>query len=133
MGVIPEHLMAWEVGHRGLSKLQVVPSMHERKKLMADLSDGFVALPGGFGTLEELCEMLTWTQLALQAKPCGLLDIQGYYGPLLAMFDRMVDTGFLNRENRSLLLASDSPPVLLQALHDWQAPAVRKQFEWDRA
>ena len=82
-GVIPEHLMALEVGHRGLTKLHVVQSMHERKALMADLSDAFVAMPGGFGTLEEFCEVVTWTQLGLHAKPCGILNVLNYYSPLL--------------------------------------------------
>lgn len=132
VGVIPEHLMAWEVGHPGLSKLHVVPSMHERKKLMADLSDAFLAMPGGFGTLEEVCEALTWTQLGVHAKPCGLLDVLGYYTPLLAMFDRMVDDGFLNPENRSLVLAHPSPAELLHLLREWRAPRIQKQLEWPR-
>jgi uncharacterized protein (TIGR00730 family) len=90
MGVIPENLMAKEVGHNGLTKLHVVRSMHERKALMADLSDAFIALPGGFGTLEEFCEIVTWSQLGLHTKPCGILNVQGYYSPLLAMFDHAV-------------------------------------------
>src|ERR1700685_4602807 len=89
-GVIPEHLMAREVGHNGLTKLHVVRSMHERKALMADLSDAFVALPGGFGTLEEFCEAITWTQLWLHAKPFGILNTLGYYSPPLQMFDHWV-------------------------------------------
>ena len=90
VGVIPERLMAREVGHNGLTKLHVVRSMHERKALMADLSDAFIALPGGFGTFEEFCEMVTWAQLGLHAKPCGVLNVFGYYSPLLAMFDHAV-------------------------------------------
>jgi uncharacterized protein (TIGR00730 family) len=90
VGVIPENLMAREVGHNGLTKLHVVHSMHERKALMADLSDAFVALPGGFGTLEEFCEMVTWTQLGLHAKPCGILNVRGFYSPLLAMFHHIL-------------------------------------------
>jgi len=88
-GVIPENLMARGVGHSGLTKLHVVRSMHERKALIADLSDAFMALPGGFGTLEEFCEMVTWSQLGLHAKPCGILNVLGYYSPLLAMFDHV--------------------------------------------
>ena len=109
-GVIPEHLMAREVGHRGLTKLHVVRSMHERKALMADLSDAFVALPGGFGTLEEFCEVVTWTQLGLHAKPCGVLNVLGYYSPLLQMFDHAVEERFLKPENRALVLAGDRLP-----------------------
>ena len=99
-GVIPESLMAREVGHRGLTDLRVVNSMHERKALMSDLSDGFIALPGGFGTLEEFCEVVTWSQLGLQSKPCGLLNIENYYAPLLELFDRAVRQGFLSPLNR---------------------------------
>jgi uncharacterized protein (TIGR00730 family) len=125
-GVIPEHLMAREVGHRGLTKLHVVRSMHERKALMADLSDAFVALPGGFGTLEELCEVVTWTQLGLHAKPCGVLNVLGYYSPLLAMFDHAVEERFLKPENRALVIARESPADLLQALEEWSPVQVEK-------
>jgi uncharacterized protein (TIGR00730 family) len=119
-GVIPENLMALEVGHEGLTRLHVVRSMHERKALMADLSDAFVALPGGFGTLEEFCEVVTWTQLGLHAKPCGILNVLGYYSPLLQMFDHAVEERFLKPENRALVLAGDSPAELLQALEEWR-------------
>jgi len=125
-GVIPEHLMAREIGHRGLTKLHVVRSMHERKALMADLSDAFVALPGGFGTLEEFCEVVTWTQLGLHAKPCGVLNVLGYYSPLLAMFDHAVEERFLKPENRALVMARESPADLLQALEDWSPLHVEK-------
>jgi uncharacterized protein (TIGR00730 family) len=94
--------MAREVGHNGLTKLHVVRSMHERKALMADLSDAFIALPGGFGTFEEFCEVLTWAQLGLHVKPCGILNVFGYYSPLLAMFDHAVEERFLKAENRGL-------------------------------
>ena len=87
--------MAREVGHNGLTKLHVVRSMHERKALMADLSDAFIAMPGGYGTLEEFCEIVTWAQLGLHAKPCGILNVLGYYSPLLAMFDHAVEERFL--------------------------------------
>ncbi|MGA7929157.1 MAG: TIGR00730 family Rossman fold protein, partial [Candidatus Sulfotelmatobacter sp.] len=102
VGVIPEHLMVREVGHRGLTKLHVVHTMHERKALMADLSDAFVALPGGFGTLDEFCEVVTCTQLGLHAKPCGILNVLGFYSPLLRMFDHAVEERFLKPENRAL-------------------------------
>ena len=125
-GVIPEHQMAREVGHRGLTKLHVVRSMHERKALMADLSDAFVVQPGGFGTLEEFCEVVTWTQLGLHAKPCGVLNVLGYYSPLLAMFDHAVEERFLKPENRALVTARESPADLLQALEEWSPVQVEK-------
>jgi len=126
VGVIPEHLMAREVGHKGLTKLHVVRSMHERKALMADLSDAFVALPGGFGTLEEFCEVVTWTQLGLHAKPCGILNVLGYYSPLLRMFDHAVEERFLKPENRALVLARNQPADLLRALEDWRPTHIEK-------
>jgi len=129
VGVIPEHLMAREIGHNGLTKLHVVRSMHERKALMADLSDAFVALPGGFGTLEEFCEIVTWAQLGLHAKPCGILNVFGYYSPLLAMFDHAVEERFLKPENRALVLARESPSDLLQALEEWRPVRVEKWLD----
>jgi uncharacterized protein (TIGR00730 family) len=125
-GVIPEHLMAREVGHKGLTKLHVVGSMHQRKALMADLSDAFVALPGGFGTLEEFCEVVTWTQLGLHPKPCGILNVLEYYSALLRMFDHAVEERFLKPENRALVLARDQPADLLQALEEWRPVHVEK-------
>jgi uncharacterized protein (TIGR00730 family) len=129
VGVIPKHLMAREVGHKGLTKLHVVHSMHERKALMADLSDAFVALPGGFGTLEEFCEAVTWTQLGLQAKPCGVLNVLGYYTPLLAMFDHAVEERFLKPQNRGLVLARGSAAELLRALEEWHPARVEKWLD----
>ena len=126
IGVIPENLMALEVGHKGLTKLHVVRSMHERKALMADLSDAFIAMPGGFGTLEEFCEVLTWSQLGLHAKPCGILNILDYYTPLLQMFDHAVEERFLKPENRALVLAGESAADLLQALEEWRPVRVEK-------
>ena len=128
-GVIPENLMAREIAHNGLTKLHVVRSMHERKALMADLSDAFVALPGGFGTLEEFCEVVTWTQLGLHAKPCGVLNVVGYYTPLLAMLDHAVQERFLKIENRELVLARDSASELLRALEDWRPVRVEKWLD----
>jgi uncharacterized protein (TIGR00730 family) len=128
-GVIPEHLMAREVGHKGLTKLHVVHSMHERKALMADLSDAFVALPGGFGTLEEFCEVVTWTQLGLHAKPCGILNTLGFYSSLQAMLDHAMGERFLKPENRALVLARDSPADLLQALEDWRPVHIEKWLD----
>jgi len=129
VGVIPQNLMAREVGHNGLTKLHVVRSMHERKALMADLSDAFVALPGGFGTLEEFCEAVTWTQLGLHAKPCGILNVLGYYSPLLAMLDHAVQERFLKPENRALVLARELPSDLLQALEEWRPVRVEKWLD----
>ncbi len=129
IGVIPEHLMAREVGHKGLTKLHIVRSMHERKALMADLADAFVALPGGFGTLEEFCEVVTWMQLGLHAKPCGILNVMGYYSPLLRMLDHAVEERFLKPENRALVLARDQPADLLRALEGWRPARVEKWLD----
>jgi uncharacterized protein (TIGR00730 family) len=129
VGVIPQHIMSREIGHKGLTKLHVVHSMHERKALMADLSDAFIAMPGGFGTLEEFCEVVTWTQLGLHAKPCGILNVLGYYSPLLAMFDHTVKERFLKQENRGLVLARDSVVKLLQALEEWRPVRVEKWLD----
>ena len=129
VGVIPKNLMEREVGHAGLSKLHVVRSMHERKALMADLSDAFIALPGGFGTLEEFCEVVTWSQLGLHAKPCGILNVLEYYSPLLAMFDHAVEERFLKPENRALVLARASPAELLRALEEWRPLRVEKWLD----
>jgi uncharacterized protein (TIGR00730 family) len=115
-GVIPEVLVARELAHQGVQNLRVVRSMHERKALMADLSDGFIALPGGFGTFEEFCEIVTWSQLGLQEKPCGLLNVENYYQPLLSLFDHAVEEGFLMPENRKIVLAHPEPEVLLDTL-----------------
>lgn len=126
IGVIPESLMAREVGHTGISDLRIVKSMHERKALMADLSDGFIALPGGFGTCEEFCEVVTWSQLGLHAKPCGVLNIVGYYDPLLQLFDHAVAEGFLRKEDRRLVLEDRDPERLLDAMAEFRAPSLGK-------
>ncbi|NUO75809.1 MAG: TIGR00730 family Rossman fold protein [Lysobacter sp.] len=115
IGVIPEQLVNWEVAHRGLTKLEVVGSMHERKQRMFDLSDGFVALPGGFGTLDEMFEMLTWRQLGIGDKPCAFLDVDGFYTPLMGMLDRMVEERFLHADQRRDLWHGDD----LEAMLDW--------------
>ena len=119
-GVIPEKLMAREVGHNGLTKLHVVRSMHERKALMADLADGFVALPGGFGTLEELAEVTTWAQLGLHAKPIGLLDVGGFFDPLLRFVDLMVAEQFVPEAHRRLLMTAATPEALIEDLLHWE-------------
>lgn len=126
IGVIPEGLRRREVAHEGLSELHVVHTMHERKQLMADLSDGFIAMPGGFGTFEEFCEVLTWSQLGLHAKPCGLLNLKGYYAGLLALFDHAVAEELLHRPNRAMVIAEAEPKALLDAMAQYRAPAVEK-------
>jgi uncharacterized protein (TIGR00730 family) len=126
IGVIPESLVRREVAHTGLTDLRVVQNMHERKALMAELSDAFVALPGGFGTLDEFCEILTWAQLGLHKKPCGLLNVEGYFDPLLALFDRAVADGFLHPKHRSMLITADDPESLLEEMVKYRAPEVEK-------
>ena len=120
IGVIPESLMAKELGHGGVSELRVVRSMHERKQLMVDLSDGFIALPGGFGTLDELFETLTWLQLGFHDKPVGLLNVSGFFDHLLTFLDHMSDTGFLKYEHRASLLIETDPATLITAMHSFQ-------------
>ncbi len=129
IGVIPKILVEKEIAHGGLTTLHVVDSMHERKALMADLADAFVALPGGYGTWEEFCEVLTWSQLGLQRKACALLNVSGYYDPLLAMADRAVDEGFLRRDHRELLLADTDATRLLDRLSSYSVPVVDKWMD----
>jgi uncharacterized protein (TIGR00730 family) len=126
LGVIPEALMAKEIGHSGLTRLEVVGSMHQRKARMAELADGFIALPGGFGTLEEFAEAVTWTQLGIQDKPCGLLDVRGYFRPLLGWMDLAEAEGFLKPANRRLVLDASTPAGLLDLLEEWRPAAVDK-------
>jgi uncharacterized protein (TIGR00730 family) len=123
VGVIPRSLVDREIGHRGLTRLHVVDSMHHRKQLMADLADAFVALPGGMGTLEELAETLTWSMLGLHAKPLGLLGVAGYWRPLEAFFDHAVEERFLRPEHRALVLADEDPERMLDRLAAWKPPA----------
>ena len=125
-GIIPQHLWDKEVGHRGLTELLVVGSMHERKLAMADRADGFIALPGGVGTFEELFEVLTWTQLGLHQKPVGVLDVAGFYAPLLGFLDTAVTAGFLRQGHREILRASTDPAALLDDLAAWQPVTVDK-------
>lgn len=125
IGVIPRHLVEREAADRSLTELRVTTTMHERKALMAQLSDRFVALPGGIGTLEETIEMLTWAQLGLHRKPCGLLNVDGYYDPLLAFLDRAVDEGFLTVASRELLTVASEPEALLAELDRRAAQSER--------
>ncbi len=126
IGVIPEALRRREVAHENLTELHVVRTMHERKQLMGDLSDGFVAMPGGFGTFEEFCEVLTWSQLGLHVKPCGLLNVKGYYTGLLALFDHAVAQQLLHPRNRAMVIAEAEPEALLDTMAEYRAPAVEK-------
>jgi len=129
VGVIPEQLARKEVAHRGLADLRITGSMHERKALMAELSDGFIALPGGFGTLEEFFEVLTWSQLGLQHKPCGLLDVAGFFLPLLGFLDSAVDERFIRPEHRGIVLSASAPVELLDALANWTPVIVEKWLD----
>lgn len=119
-GVIPGFLKDLEVAHLGLTELRVVETMHERKALMADLSDGFMALPGGFGTFDELCEILTWAQLRIQSKPVGLLNVRGYFNHLLAQLDHSVAEGFLKPPHRELLFASTNVENLFTQMSEYR-------------
>ena len=125
-GVMPESIVRKEVAHRGLTELHVTSSMHERKMMMAELSDAFVALPGGIGTLEEVFEAWTWAQLGLHAKPCGLLNVAGYYDGLIAFLDHTVAERFVKEANRSMLIVSDDPSDLLDRFAGYRPPAVEK-------
>ena len=125
-GVLPRFLQAKELAHEKLSDLILVDSMHERKTRMNELCDGVIALPGGFGTLEELFEMLTWAQLGLHKKPVGLLNVGGFYDPLITMVQSMVDAGFLKESNRDMLLVDDRIEGLLDSMQNYQAPEVVK-------
>lgn len=118
VGVIPEALATEEVAHGGLTQLHVVSTMHERKALMADLSDAFIALPGGFGTMDEFCEILTWAQLRIHSKPVGLLNTGGYYDELIALFDKMVREGFVTVTNRGLVRCAPTIDELLALMLD---------------
>ncbi len=126
VGVIPRRMLEREVAHHGLTELHVVSSMHERKALMADLSDGFMALPGGLGTTEELTEILTWLQLGLHAKPVALVDCRGFFAGLLEFFDHAVAEGFVRPRHRALLLAGTDPGVLLDEMAAWVPPQGAK-------
>ena len=123
IGVIPGGLEQREIGHRGVTELHVVETMHERKALMADLSDAFIALPGGYGTLEEFAEVVTWSQLGIQAKPCALLNVEGYWDGLLAFVDHAVSENFVRPENRGLILVASTPQDVLQKIMSWKPPA----------
>jgi uncharacterized protein (TIGR00730 family) len=125
-GIIPHALHGKEIAHTGLTELHVVDSMHERKSLMAVLSDGFIAMPGGFGTLEEIVEVITWGQLGFHDKPCGLLNVAGYFNHLLAFLDHSQSQGFLRAQHRSMLQVADTPSSLLEQFENYTPPTGDK-------
>jgi uncharacterized protein (TIGR00730 family) len=129
VGVIPEALAKKEVAHEGLTALRIVGSMHERKAAMADLSDGFIALPGGMGTLDEFFEIVSWAQLGLHRKPCGLLDVEGYFAPLLTFLDHAVEERFVKEAHRRLILVAGQPGTLLDLFAQRQAPALEQAID----
>ena len=129
IGVIPHALVTRELAHQGLSEIHVVDSMHERKALMSSLSDGFIALPGGFGTLEEFCEAVTWTQLGAHAKPCGLLNVAGFYDGLLAFLEHALDEEFLRPTHREIVVSDADPIRLIDRVIAWQPPLIAKWIE----
>ena len=123
IGILPDILMTQERAHAGLTELHVVGSMHERKSRMADLADAFIALPGGMGTFEEFCEIVTWAQLGLHRKPCGLLNVVGYYDPLIAQVERAITDGFIRAEQRGMVMAATTIPDLLTQFENYVPPA----------
>jgi uncharacterized protein (TIGR00730 family) len=129
VGVIPNALERKEIARRGLTELHIVGSMHERKALMAELSDGFIALPGGSGTLEELFEVFTWSQLGLHRKACALLNVAGYYDGLASFLDHAVDERFLRAEHRAMLLCERTPTAVVEALETFDVPIVDKWID----
>ena len=132
IGVIPSALQRKELAYDGvdLTELIVVRSMHERKARMAELSDGFIALPGGFGTFEEICEMITWAQLGIHRKPCGAVNVAGYFDGLLGQFDRAVTDGLLRAGHRGLIVAEPDPERLIDHMAAWQAPPLEFHLDW---
>jgi uncharacterized protein (TIGR00730 family) len=128
IGVMPQGLVDREIGHTGITELRVVGSMHERKALMADLADAFIALPGGAGTLEELFEVYTWAQLGLHDKPCGLLDVEGYFSGLVDFLDHAVSERFLREEHRAMLIVESDPRTLIERLREFEPEAVTPKW-----
>jgi uncharacterized protein (TIGR00730 family) len=129
LGVITEALRTKEIAHQGLARLQVVETMHERKAAMADAANAFIMLPGGFGTFDEFFEVLTWTQLGIHVKPCGVLDAAGFFGPLRAMIDGAVAAGFVHPAHRDMVIMDDDPARLLDRLADWTPVTVSKWLD----
>ncbi|MCG8637651.1 MAG: TIGR00730 family Rossman fold protein [Desulfobacterales bacterium] len=131
IGIMPKSLADREIFHTGLTRLEIVDSMHERKAMMADFSDGFIALPGGLGTIEEIFEVLTWAQLGFHQKPCALLNALGYYDNLSAFLNHTVIEGFVNTASRSMLITESDPVTLLERFEEYEAPVVNKWIDRD--
>lgn len=131
VGIIPRSLAEKEVAHEHLSELHIVSSMHERKAMMAEMSDGFIAMPGGFGTFEEICEMITWTQLGFQIKPCGILNVNGYYDDLISLFDNATQKEFIRPEHRDLVLVGETIEELFAAMTKFEPPGLDKWIDKD--
>jgi uncharacterized protein (TIGR00730 family) len=131
IGIIPERLAAKEIAHNGLTELHVVKSMHERKAAMAEMSDGFIAMPGGFGTIEEFCEVLTWSQLGFQKKPCGLLNTLGFYNTLIELFDDMTKKEFVMKVHRDLVIVSEDPDEMIEKVSNYVHTAPDKWLTKD--
>lgn len=129
IGIMPRHLVDREVAHTGLTELRVVASMHERKSLLAELADGFLAMPGGLGTLEELFEIWTWGQLGLHSKPYGLLQVEGFFAPLLDFLDQAVTAGFIRAANREMLVVDDDPAALIARMEAARVPPVPRWLD----
>ncbi|MCP4976094.1 MAG: TIGR00730 family Rossman fold protein [Maribacter sp.] len=129
IGIIPKELFVKEVAHTGITELKEVRSMHERKSLMAELSDGFIALPGGYGTIEEIFEIMTWSQLGMHNKPCGLLNVCNYYDNLIDFLDHAVSEQFINEINRSILLVDECPDALLEKFEAYKTPETEKWID----
>lgn len=126
IGIIPAPLATKEIAHHGVTELRVVDSMHQRKAMMADLADGFVALPGGFGTYEELFEVITWSQLGIHAKPCGLLNVAGYFDPLIELMDHAMTEGFVRTDHRTMVLLERDIDRLIDHMAAYESPVVEK-------
>lgn len=132
IGVIPQALVDKELAHHGVTELRIVGSMHERKALMAELADAFIALPGGFGTLDEFCEILTWAQLGFHRKPCGLLNVVGFFDPFLSHLDHAVRHRFIREQHRAMVHVDHHPEALLRRLLTAQPPAMHKWIDRDQ-
>lgn len=126
IGVIPHDLSAKEIAHQNLTELHIVDSMHERKAMMAELADGFIALPGGVGTFEEFCEIVTWAQLGIHTKPCALMNVGGFYDAFIAMFDHSMNQGFIRPQHRALILVESEIGKLFQLMKEYRPPIIEK-------
>jgi uncharacterized protein (TIGR00730 family) len=131
IGIIPKDLADKEVAHKNLTELHIVGSMHERKRMMAKTSDGFIAMPGGFGTFEEICEMITWSQLGFQSKPCGILNVNGYYDDLVALFSNAVDKGFVRPGHIEIVIVRNEIEELVAAMKEFERPDIEKWLDKD--